>query len=329
MFPRWHKDYSFDNASNLVNYGLRSSLAHHDGQGFLDIVNVVRSNELRVSGRRTASAFTLVELMVVIALIALLASLLLPALSKARGRAQALACVNNARQLLSAWHLYATDHGDSLPYNLGGVPKAGSVSARTDLNWVNSVLDWTTSNPDNTNTATLTQASLGAYTSRNFTVYRCPTDHVLSQQQKAAGWTHRVRSYSMNAMVGTAGELTAAGFNKNNPDYIQFFRLASIPRPTEIFVFLDEHPDSIDDGYFLNKYVGRSDRYDWIDLPASYHEGAASIAFADGHAELHRWKNESTKRPPHPDAATPPPGVSRREAADYYWVINRMSVDRD
>ena len=275
----------------------------------------------------SGSGFTLIELLVVIALIAVLAGLLFPALAKARSRAQAITCLNNARQLLTAWHLYATDHGDRLPYNLGGVPRAGAVSPRTDLNWVNNILYWNVENSDNTNTATLTEASLGSYVGKNARVYHCPSDTALSARQRSAGWTQRVRSYSMNAMVGNAGELSNSGVNRNNPDYVQFFSVTSIPRPTAIFVFLDEHPDSIDDGYFLNKYV--KDSYEWIDLPASYHAGAASFAFADGHSELHRWKNQTTKQPPYPGAVNFPLKIAKREAADYYWVINRMSVDRE
>ena len=277
----------------------------------------------------SGSGFTLIELLVVIALIAVLAGLLFPALAKARSRAQAIACLNNARQLLSDWHLYATDYGDRLPYNLGGVPRAGAVSPRTDLNWVNNILDWNVENSDNTNTATLTEASLGNYVGKSARVYRCPSDTVLSERQRSAGWAQRVRSYSMNAMVGNAGELSNGGVNRNNPDYVQFFTVTSIPRPTAIFVFLDEHPDSIDDGYFLNKYITPGASFEWTDLPASYHAGAASFAFADGHSELHRWKNDSTRPPPYPGAAKFPLKITKQEAADYYWVISRMSVDRD
>ena len=294
----------------------------------MNMLNSVR-RDCEPSRRESGSGFTLIEMLVVIALIAALAGLLLPALAKARSRAQAITCLNNARQLLNAWHLYATDNGDRLPYNLGGVPRAGAVSPRTDLNWVNNILDWNVENSDNTNTATLTEASLGNYVGKSARVYHCPSDTVLSERQRSAGWAQRVRSYSMNAMVGNAGELSDGGVNRNNPDYVQFFAMASIPHPTQIFVFLDEHPDSIDDGYFLNKYIEPGASFEWTDLPASYHAGAASFAFADGHSELHRWKNDSTRPPPYPGAAKFPLKITKQEAADYYWVISRMSVDRD
>jgi prepilin-type N-terminal cleavage/methylation domain-containing protein len=192
--------------------------------------------------------FTLVELLAVIAISALLAALLLPTLSKARGRAEGIACLNNTRQLGLAWQLYADDHDGLLPYNL----VMNEFSGRTNINWVNNVMTWDL-NSDNTNTATITGASLGPYASGVTSIYHCPSDRTLSAQQRAAGLDHRIRSYSMNAMVGNVGASLINGVNTNNPGYRQFFKITQIPRPAEIFVFLDEHPDSIDDGYFLNK----------------------------------------------------------------------------
>jgi len=268
------------------------------------------------------AAFTLMELLVVIALVAVLAAMLLPAISKAKVRTQGVACLNNNRQLATAWLLYADDHNDRLAYNLGG-PNRTSVAQRTNLNWVNNILNWALDS-DNTNTATITEASLGPYANRAVNIYRCPSDRALSLIQRQAGWSGRVRSYSMNAMVGDAGELSNSGFNVNNPDYVQFFKLSSIPRPASIFVFLDEHPDSINDGYFLNK----AEYHEWVDLPASYHNGAATFSFADGHSQLRRWEHARTKRPPLPDAAGLPLYVPSHEDADFRWVVERMSVDR-
>ena len=179
--------------------------------------------------------------------------------------------------------------------------------------------------PDNTNATKLTQTGLGPYFSRAANVYRCPSDHVLSSLQRDAGWTERVRSYSMNAMVGDAGNFTQTGVNVNNPDYIQFFTLTAIPQPSEIFVFLDEHPDSINDGYFLDE----ADDLEWIDLPASYHDGAGNFSFADGHSETHRWLEAGTKRPARPDAAQLPFDISPAERRDFDWLAERMSVERN
>jgi len=282
------------------------------------------------------NGFTLIELLTVIAIIAVLAALLFPALSRARERARAIICLNNTRQLLLACQIYAGDNDEMLPYNLG---MAGS-SFRTDLNWVNNVMTWDLSS-DNTNLATLTGASLGSFVSGNTSIYRCPSDQALSSVQRGAGWTARIRSYSMNAMVGDAGNFSANGFNINNPDYTQFFKTTQIPQPSEIFVFLDEHPDSIDDGYFLNKspddnyaaaYGAAYNNAQWTDLPASYHNGATAFSYADGHSSLHRWQQPDTIRPPLPNAANLPIRIPSKPAAalaDFNWVMDHMSVDKN
>jgi prepilin-type N-terminal cleavage/methylation domain-containing protein/prepilin-type processing-associated H-X9-DG protein len=280
------------------------------------ILPVSRTSVLASEAR--GKGFTLIELLVVIAIIAILSAILLPALSQAKGRAQAILCLNNTKQLTLGWQLYADDFERRLPYNLGMV---GS-SFRTPLNWVNNVMTWGL-DPDNTNTATLTEASLGPFVSQATAIYRCPSDHVVSAAQSAAGWDRRIRSYSMNAMVGDAGDFSTNGFNINNPEYTQFFKITQIPQPVEIFVFLDEHPDSINDGYFLER-----DYYpEWHDLPASYHNGSAAFSFADGHSSLHRWTQPDTYRPPIPDGANLPISVSSSGNQDLEWVLGHMSVD--
>jgi prepilin-type processing-associated H-X9-DG protein len=132
----------------------------------------------------------------------------------------------------------------------------------------------------------------------------------------------------MNAMVGDAGELSSTGVNTNNPYYVQFFKLTTIPRPARIFVFLDEHPDSINDGYFLNKVYRDKKEKEWVDLPASYHNGAAAFSFADGHSEIQRWAYARTKQPAKPDAAALPLDVPSEEASDFDWVVAHMSLSR-
>jgi prepilin-type N-terminal cleavage/methylation domain-containing protein/prepilin-type processing-associated H-X9-DG protein len=268
---------------------------------------------------KSQRGFTLIELIIVIAIIAILSSILLPALSRAKAKAQGISCLNNTKQLTIAWVLYADEHNGVLAYNLGW-----STNGSMDLNWANNVLDWNSTNPDNTNSAKLVDTGLGPYASKEANIYRCPSDRVLSDPQKSAGWSSRVRSYSMNAMVGDAGSFSQAGYNVNNPDYVQFFKYASIPRPSDIFVFVDEHPDSIDDGYFVNN----SDYPRWRDLPASYHNGAANFSFTDGHAESHHWQRQSTQPPAEPGAAHLPIKLQPDDTQDFDWVISAMSVDR-
>jgi prepilin-type N-terminal cleavage/methylation domain-containing protein/prepilin-type processing-associated H-X9-DG protein len=288
-------------------------------------MNAQRVAKQKLCTRRAVRlGFTLVEMLVVMAISGLLAALLLPTLSKARGRAEAMACLNNTRQLGLAWQLYADDHEGFLAYNLG----MDGSAFRTNLNWVNNVMTWDLSS-DNTNIATLTDASLGSYAGNAPRIYHCPSDRSLSTLQRAAGWDRRIRSYSMNAMVGNAGIISASGANTNNPGYKQFFKTTQIPRPAEIFVFLDEHPDSIDDGYFLNKVrnstYGADDQ--WIDLPASYHDNSTAFSFADGHAWLHQWKEVNTIRPAQPDAAGLPIAIPASASVDFDWMLEHMSIE--
>jgi len=266
-------------------------------------------------------AFTLVELLVVIAIVAILASLALPPLARAKGRGQSTYCLNNLRQFGLALHLYAGDHEDTLPYNMGRQGTRQTVDSGEFLNWVNNVMTWEL-DPDNTNTALLMKGGLGSYFSGATTVYRCPSDTALSAVQRQAGWRERVRSISMNAMLGNAGEFLAGGVNTNNPSYRQFFRMSAVPMPVQIFAFVEEHPDSINDGYFINRFY--SDQ--WIDLPASYHNGGANFTFADGHSEFRRWAHASTMPPARPDAAGLPMPVKESDSADFKWVLDRTSV---
>ncbi len=286
-----------------------------------------------ISCRTAPAAFTLVELLSVIAIIGILAAILLPALSKARERSRGVFCLNNTGQLTLAWQLYADDHEGMLPYNLVMSEYAG----HTNINWVNNVMTWDLS-PDNTNEATITEASLGSYVVGVTAIFHCPSDQALSAVQSAAGWNQRIRSYSMNAMMGNAGPATDHGYNVNNVGYRQFFKMEQIPSPSDMFVFLDEHPDSIDDGYFLDKDASASGYYtvssvttsEWIDLPASYHNRSAAFSYADGHASLHRWLKSVTICPAIPHAANLPiqiPSNPPDEDADLDWVLAHMSVE--
>jgi len=272
-------------------------------------------------GAHGRDAFTLIELLVVIAIIAILSSLALPPLSRAKVRGQSTYCLNNLRQLGLAMHLYAGDHEDALPYNMGAEGTRRTVASGQYRNWVNNVMTWEL-DADNTNTLLLAAGGLGPFLSGGMSVFRCPSDNVLSAVQRSAGWSSRVRSVSMNAMLGNAGEFLAGTVNTNNPGYRQFFYLSGVPQPSQIFAFVEEHPDSINDGYFINRFYAG----EWMDLPASFHNGGANFAFADGHSEFRAWRSPSTKPPSRPDAAQLPKWVSPEERADLDWVLSRTSV---
>jgi prepilin-type N-terminal cleavage/methylation domain-containing protein/prepilin-type processing-associated H-X9-DG protein len=263
---------------------------------------IKKRNHTRCLGQR---AFTLVELLVVIAVIGILASLLLPALSRSKTKAEAISCANNIKQLQLAWTLYAEDNTDLLVNN-HGVPE--TLSRRQT--WANNVQDWEASD-DNTNLVYLTGAKLGPQLGGTGKVYKCPADRVPAPNGM------RIRSMSMNAMVGNPGVLT----NQFNPDYEQFFKAAQVPRPASIFVFLDEQADTLNDGFFVN----RLNQETWGNVPGSYHSGAANLSFVDGHLESRKWRVPSTVQPVRGAriqavAASPPD--------DFNWLKERTSVRR-
>jgi len=253
-----------------------------------------------------ALGFTLIELLVVITIIAVLAGLLLPALSKAKARAQGIACLSNIKQLSLAWTLYADDNADRLVNNHG----IDETRERRE-NWVNNVQDWSDSE-ENTNRVYLDTSLLGPFLSGGVAVFHCPSD----RSRALSGL--RIRTMSMNSLVGDPGVLT----NRFNPDYVQFFKSSSFPNPSGIFVFLDEHPDTINDGFFMN----RLHELNWGNLPASYHNGAGNLSFADGHAESHRWQVADTARPPRQGAASG--GMPAEPPTDFHWLRDRSSVLR-
>ncbi len=245
---------------------------------------------LRDSRRRRQErgrAFTLIELLVVIAIIAILAALLLPALAKSKTKAHGIYCMNNLKTLQLSWLMYAHDNNDWIPGNKWN--EIGPYS------WVSGWQDFNNANPDNTNVLYLLDpryAQLGVYTKTHL-AYKCPADKI--RVKIGGAYYPRVRSMSMNGWMGwNAPPWDGA------TEYWTFTRLHELvtPGPAKTLVYLDEREDSIDDGYYAISMREQGGSAKLINFPASYHNKAGGLSFADGHADIKRWLDPRTTPPP-------------------------------
>ena len=297
--------------------------------------------------RRRVKAFTLIELLVVIAIIAILAAILLPVLNRARDQATDIGAVNNLRQLIIAWKMYSTDNGGYLPrcrdnenypgWVAGEMRNATPNTADLSIN----VAPYT-GVEDYTNTALLLDtrfSTMGSFI-QNWKIFLDPGDQSTWQDPGGAR-NGRVRSFSMNCAFDVDfkddGDHLGGGTVTSGSTYAHYYRETDMkaPSPSDLWVFLDEHPDSINDGSFdfsmppsggLGSLTGTI----WIDQPAAYHNGACAFAYADGHASLHKWLSPNDFAPLNWDVeqTQKPSSTSVKQSgnADYLWLASHTSV---
>ncbi len=286
----------------------------------------------RMTNKMMLKAFTLIELLVTIAIIAILASLIIPAMSKAKAKAVTLECLNNKQQLAVACSLYSADNNDKFAPN--SFTSAGAwVLFLDEPVWVGGQMAWDTKQfiTNKAYLVTPPNARFQPYLGTVTKIYKCPEDKFLSIEQKAAGWKERMLTVSMNFFIGEGVPSMASGnkYKESTLGPYKYYRKLNEIRhnsTSKVAVLLDESPDSIRKGFYMlpPRPIGP---LAWTSLPGSLHNGAMTVSFADNHCEVKKWKNPETKWKVlcQPYAAN----YQNTDRSDYNWMIERMTERAD
>jgi len=289
--------------------------------------------DLRLSTFDTCVAFTLIELLVVIAIIAILAAMLLPALSKAKLKTQGIQCMNNHRQLMLAWRMYAEDNRDVLLYST-----ADPGSQYAPYSWVQGVLDFNPANRSNWDVnQDIKKSPMWPYCGNSVDIWRCPADRstIVPSVGPVAGQTvPRIRTMAMSIWVGgwkhSDGTVSDAGCS--GPQWRVYSKFSDMvnPGPVKTWVLMDEREDRINFGNAFTDMTGYPDapatwRFHY-DFPASYHGRAGGFSFADGHAEIKKWQDGRTTPPIQAGGAwNATEYVASPRNQDIFWMQERST----
>ena len=329
------------------SYRLERSTRHHSAKSSTDDWNPTMQKYMKRTNlpqprnaARFGRAFTLIELLVVIAIIAILAALLLPALTRAKTKAQGVMCLNNHKQLALAWRLYTDDSRDVLPYAStstgASAPPGGTANWPDDYAWSGAHMDDQGANRANWDVSyDMARRPLWNY-GKNAGIYKCPSDN--TTVQTAGGVKPRILTMSINLYVGGFAPRVGSDPLPGGTDggwswadgFMIYTKQSSIKLPTKTFVFLDMRPDRVNWSNFMTMMQGYPNNpalFELGDLPGMAHGQACGFSFADGHSEMRRWRDSRTMPPMGPiDPLAPSFACPRNK--DVAWLQDVSTLPR-